>query len=130
MCSDNRHARPAQMPVPDGARLLHSGESGTALALDVIITPMKGNTNSMKDIERLGDRDRTPRKEASASPEWIRTLPSDLMELHPLVKELRCALQTKDATLVNKDREIARLHVAITFGLKKIPLSLDHPDKA
>jgi hypothetical protein len=130
MRSDNRHSLLSQAAVPVGARSLHSDESGTALALVVIIAPMKGNTDTMEDIERLGDRYRKLLKEAPASPEWIRTLPSDLLELHPLVKELRYALQTKDASLVNKDREIARLHVAIAFGLKQIPLPLDHPDKA
>ncbi len=55
------------------------------------------------------------------SADFVRALPGDLLEPHPLVKELRQALQSKDISLAAKDRQIARLHVALTFGIKELP---------
>jgi hypothetical protein len=53
-----------------------------------------------------------------------------LLEPHPLVQELRHALQAKEASLADKDREIARLHVALAFGIKELPLRRDRMDNA
>ena len=83
----------------------------------------------MVDGARLGEGIREMQREAPASAEWIRALPGDLLEPHPLVKELRYALRTKEATLADKDREIARLHVAIAFGLKQIPRTPNRSDR-
>ena len=57
----------------------------------------------------------------------VRALPRELLEPHPLVIELRQELQSKDTTLADKDREIARLQVAIAFGIKDLPVRF-HPD--
>jgi hypothetical protein len=37
------------------------------------------------------------------------------------VRELRRILESKDAALADKEKQIARLQVALTFGLKKLP---------
>jgi len=53
--------------------------------------------------------------------EWISPFPGDVLELHPSVRELQRALQVRDAALADKDREIARLRVALAFGIKDLP---------
>ena len=58
--------------------------------------------------------------------EWVRTLPGNLLKPHPLVRELRHTLEVKDATLANREREIARLKAALAFGLKEFPLKPGH----
>ncbi|TFH08438.1 MAG: hypothetical protein E4H08_07785 [Candidatus Atribacteria bacterium] len=60
--------------------------------------------------------------------EFIRALPRDLLEPHPLVKELRIVLQAREASLADKDKEIARLQVAVAFGIKELPHRREHVD--
>jgi len=59
--------------------------------------------------------------------DWIRALPADLIEPHGLVQELRRAIQQKDRTLAEREREISRLHVALAFGLRSVPGISDRP---
>lgn len=53
--------------------------------------------------------------------EWIRALPGDALEPHPLVQELRRTIHAKDEALARTEREIARLRVAVAFGLAEVP---------
>jgi hypothetical protein len=99
-------------------------------ATDGGIHSMKGNGGRTGNGTRLDERIREPRNAEPTSTESIRTLPSDLLEPHPLVQELRHALQAKEASLADKDREIARLHVALAFGIKELPLRRDRMDNA
>jgi len=55
------------------------------------------------------------------SEEWVLGIPGDLLEPHPLVVELRRALRTKEEALADKEREIARLEVALAFGIDELP---------
>jgi hypothetical protein len=83
---------------------------------------IRRSTRPNESIEETHGRD-------PASPDYIRTLPSVLIEPHPLVRELRQALQAKEACLADRDREIARLHVAIAFGIKELPLKHERTDR-
>lgn len=53
--------------------------------------------------------------------DWVCALPADLLEPHPLVRELRGALHKKEVELARTQREVARLRVAVAFGLRRIP---------
>jgi len=84
-------------------------------------------------MRRVAERSSSKRPEETemlfGSIEWIRALPGDLLEPHPLVRELRQTLQAKDAALADKEREITRLQVALAFGLKELPLGPDRSDE-
>ena len=58
---------------------------------------------------------------SSFTSESVSLLPNHVIEDHPLVQELRASLKLKEVLLAEKDREIARLEVALAFGLKKLP---------
>lgn len=62
-----------------------------------------------------------PKAGAGGPVEWIRTLPADALEPHPLVQELRRALHSREAALARTEREVARLRVAVAFGLPNVP---------
>lgn len=51
----------------------------------------------------------------------MRMLLSETVESHPVVRDLRKRLEAKDADLAAKEREIARLRVAVAFGLRELP---------
>jgi len=74
------------------------------------------------------ERPRVTETPASRSEEWIRSIPGELLEPHPLVKELRLALRAKDSTLADREREIARLRVALAFGIRELPLDRGLPE--
>jgi hypothetical protein len=74
------------------------------------------------------DGTRVTRARHSESEEWIRSIPGELLEPHPLVRELRHALEAKDSTLAAKEREIARLEVALAFGIERLPFDRSPPD--
>jgi hypothetical protein len=77
-------------------------------------------------MKRGTDRDSSvhwnEKRGRSGSTEWILELPGDLLEPHPLVRELRHTLEAKEAALADKEQEITRLQVALAFGLKELPL--------
>jgi hypothetical protein len=81
-----------------------------------------------RDAERSNDARSEERRTRFGSIEWIRALPGEMLEPHPLVRELRQTLEAKDAALADKEREITRLRVALAFGLKEIPLEPDRSD--
>jgi hypothetical protein len=59
--------------------------------------------------------------EPTKDAEWIRVLPGDAVESHPVVRDLRRRLEAREADLAAKEREIARLQVAVAFGLREVP---------
>lgn len=61
------------------------------------------------------------RGSSTGDAEWIRILPGDMVESHPVVRDLRRRLEANEAALAAKEREITRLQVAVAFGLRELP---------